>query len=102
MFTNASFIEEFRQLCKKCPALQSMYVTGAISTNKYLPKWFKWKNAYYSLLHNQPCCIYKKCKDNKCKIACRYMDVAQKNEYILYFNSAFEFKQWYIEQLYTT
>ena len=60
MFTNASFIEEFRQLCKRCPALQSMYVTGAISTNKYLPKWFKWKNAYYSLLHNQPCCIYKK------------------------------------------
>jgi hypothetical protein len=53
-------------------------------------------------LHNQPCALWKQCKDSRCQLAFRYIDVTQSNEYITYFDSTFEFKEWYIKQLYTT
>lgn len=95
-------IQEFQHICDVCTPMRALFVTGAISTNRYLPCWYYYNHCYYSLLHNQPCALWKQCKDNRCQLAFRYIDVTQSNEYITYFDSAFEFKEWYIKQLYTT
>lgn len=53
----------------------------------YQENWYKYNNAYYSLIFNQVACVWLQRKDDKFVFAFKHYDVKQANSVIEYFNT---------------
>lgn len=53
----------------------------------YQENWYKYKNAYYSLIFNQVACVWLQRKDDKVVFAFKHYDVKQSNSVVEYFDN---------------
>jgi hypothetical protein len=83
-------LEDWRIICK-CPESNEDFTRNLQFWNPAKTKWYYYKEAYYSLLYNQICCIWIE----NGRFYFRHYDVTQTREFIPIFDKFEDLKCYY-------